>query len=90
MVRSMCIKLANGQTRALPDDEVGGSTYTFDVWPGHPKEVEVRALLQETRARLSKLWDEVTEENTRSAGPAQGARRVTFYCGQSATLDEVG
>src|SRR5690606_11683896 len=25
LVRSMCIKLANGQTRALPDDEVGGS-----------------------------------------------------------------
>ncbi len=88
VVRSMCIKLANGQTRALPDDEVGGSTYTFDVWPGHPKEAEVRALLRETRQRLSNLWDEVTSENAGRKELPEGAQRVTFYCGQSATIDD--
>lgn len=87
LVRSMCIKLRNGQTRALPDDEVGGSTYTFDVWPGHPKEREVKALLKETRQRLSRLWDSVTEHNARESThpPTQ---RITFYCGQSATLED--
>src|SRR5690606_28849348 len=88
VVRSMCIKLANGQTRALPDDEVGGSTYTFDVWPGHPKEAQVRALLKEARERLSTLWDEVTRENADREVLPDGTRRVTFYCGQSATIDD--
>jgi hypothetical protein len=88
MVRSMCIKLANGQTRALPDDEVGGSTYTFDIWPGHPREREVKALLKDTRQRLSRLWDAVTEENARHVSARMNLQRVTFYCGQSATTEE--
>ncbi|HEX2734982.1 MAG TPA: hypothetical protein VHM70_25430 [Polyangiaceae bacterium] len=87
MVRSMCIKLRNGATRALPDDEVGGSTYTFDVWPGHPRQEEVKALLRETRSRLSTLWDSVTEHNSKEA-PAPGAlERITFYCGQASTSE---
>lgn len=92
VVRSMCIKLANGQTRALPDDEVGGSTYTFDVWSGHPNEREVKQLLQQTRDKLSKLWDAVTEENSRAASQRNSQsptiERITFYCGQSATTEE--
>ena len=84
VVRSMCIKLQNGATRALPDDEVGGSTYTFDVWPGHPQEAQVRALLRETRVHVSQLWDAVTQHNKRVA-PPESAQRITFYCGQSAT-----
>jgi hypothetical protein len=88
VVRSMCVKLQNGKTRALPDDEVGGSTYTFDVWPGHPQEREVRALLRETRARLSELWDTVTQHNSQGAIP-ESAQRVTFYCGQSSTQEDL-
>ncbi len=86
MVRSMCIKLANGQTRALPDDEIGGSTYTFDVWRGHPQEPAVRALLRETRLRLSALWNDVDDFNRGKALPPN-ARRITFYFGQSAAVD---
>ncbi len=88
LVRSMCIKLANGQTRALPDDEVGGSTYTFDVWPGHPHEESVRGLLRDTRTRLSEMWDAVTEHNAENPARPQHLQRVTFYCGQSATQEE--
>lgn len=91
VVRSMCIKLANGQTRALPDDEVGGSTYTFDVWLGHPHEREVKQLLAQTRAKLSKLWDDVTEVNASTASlhddHSPAIERITFYCGQSATVE---
>jgi Mn-dependent DtxR family transcriptional regulator len=87
MVRSMCIKLANGQTRALPDDEIGGSTYTFDIWAGHPREPEVKALLRDTRERLSRLWDSVTEFNASQPSHPRDLQRVTFYCGQSATVD---
>lgn len=94
VVRAMCVKLTNGETRAQPDDEVGGSTYTFDVWPGHPHEAKVRALLKDSRRRASALWDEVTTHNriAEAARGAEGAlpepRRVAFYCGQFATIDE--
>ncbi len=88
MVRSMCIKLANGQARALPDDEVGGSTYTFDVWPGHPQEADVRGLLRDTRTRMSALWDTVTEYNAANTAKHPKLQRITFYCGQSATQED--
>lgn len=89
VVRAMCVKLSNGETRALPDDEVGGSTYTFDIWPGHPREAQVRSLLSKTRHTISVLWDDVTAYNASSAAPkGVEPRRVTFYCGQSASVDE--
>jgi hypothetical protein len=87
VVSAMCIKLRNGETRALPDDEVGGSTYTFDVWPGHPKERQVRALLKQQRQELSRLWDEVMDHNREQPLARRDLHRVTFYCGQSATTD---
>lgn len=80
---AICTKLRNGQTRALPPDQLGGSTYSFDVWAGHPFEARVRALLAETRVRLSELWNQVSEHNTRVNLPETGASKVTFYCGQS-------
>ncbi len=33
---AICAKLLNGKTRALPDDELGGSSFTFDIGSGHP------------------------------------------------------
>jgi hypothetical protein len=87
VVSAMCVKLRNGETRALPDDEVGGSTYAFDVWSGHPKEALVRGLLKRHRAELSRLWDEVMEHNRSEPLPGADLRRVTFYCGQYAATD---
>jgi hypothetical protein len=87
VVSAMCVKLRNGETRALPDDELGGSTYTFDVWRGHPKEAEVRSLLKKQREELGRLWDDVMEHNNSQALRGADQRRVTFYCGQSAATD---
>jgi hypothetical protein len=83
VVSAVCTKLRNGQTRALPPDQVGGSTYSFDVWPEHPFDARVRALLAETRVRLSELWNQVAEYNTQVLRPDSGVAKVTFYCGQS-------
>jgi len=80
VVGAVIAKLRNGQTRALPADELGGSTFSFDVWPGHPYEVKVRALLREHRVALGSLWNSVSEHNLR--GKPEGYTRVTFYCGQ--------
>jgi hypothetical protein len=87
VVSAVCAKLRNGQTRALPPDQIGGSTYSFDVWPGHPFDEKVRALLAETRVRLSELWNQVAEYNTQGLRHEVGVAKVTFYCGQSVIGD---
>jgi hypothetical protein len=86
VVSAICAKLRNGETRALPSDQIGGSTYSFDVWPGHPHGDRVRELLANFRTSLSQLWDEVSEYNKKGK-PENGVSRVTFYCGQMVKTD---
>ncbi len=88
VVVAICSKLRNGVTRALPPDRVGGSTYSFDVWPGHPHEEQAYALLAETRKTLSEFWDRVSAHNQAMARPEQGVAKVTFYFGQSISQDD--
>ena len=80
VVGALCAKLRNGLTRALPDDQLGGSTFSFDVWPGHPNEARVLSLLAEQRRTLGALWDAVNEHG--SCEKPEAYSRVTFYCGQ--------
>lgn len=80
---AICAKIMNGQTRALPDDQLGGSSYSFDVYPGHPKEAEVRRLLERMRGELGRLWDEVSSYNQNAGVDRDRATRVNFYFGQS-------
>ena len=83
---AICTKLRNGNTRALPAEELGGSNYSFDVWPGHPAEARVRALLAGTRASTSALWDEVATHNRGvDVAARRDVTRVSFYFGQSLT-----
>src|SRR5262249_25499881 len=42
---------------------IGGSTYSFDVWPGHPMELEVLGLLGDLRERTSELRGRVRNYN---------------------------
>jgi hypothetical protein len=86
VVATICGKLRDGALRALPEDRVGGSTYSFDLWAGHPQEEKVYALLASFREELSRLWDEVAAHNRRGK-PGKGVSRVTFYCGQSVQSD---
>jgi hypothetical protein len=78
---AICAKLLNGQTRAVPDDELGGSSFTFNVWSGHPYESRVRGLLREQRRHFTALWDEVSRYN--QAHTLEQATKVNFYFGQS-------
>jgi hypothetical protein len=87
VVSAMCSKLRNGNTKALPPDIVGGSTYSFNVWPGHPYHVRAEELLAETRTKVGALWSEVAEYNLSAKPPESGKRKVTFYCGQSVLLE---
>jgi hypothetical protein len=82
VVTSICLKLQNGATRALPSDQIGGSTFRFDVWPGHPHEDEVKGLLSRHRKELGTLWDRVSAHSEAQPTP-RDKQRVTFYFGQS-------
>src|SRR5690606_9122349 len=44
VVQTICQRLRLNDS-ARNADAVGGSTYTYDVWPGHPLEAEVSGLL---------------------------------------------
>jgi hypothetical protein len=62
MVQTVTRKLALDQ-RARLKDEVGGSTYHFKLWRGHPLQDEVVGELARFRERMSQLRRKVDEHN---------------------------
>jgi hypothetical protein len=64
-------------------EAVGGATFTFDVYAGHPCEQRVMALLGKTRADVDALWDEVAAYNHGNPVPDERKTKVTFYFGQN-------
>jgi DNA-binding transcriptional ArsR family regulator len=80
VLNALAAKLVSGKHVSAAADEVGGTTWSFDLWPGHPKEREVRALLRSLRQQVVPLWNEVAEYN-REHRPAR-TYEVTLYCGQ--------
>lgn len=80
VLNALAAKITGGSHVSARNDEVGGTTLTFDLWPGHPHEAEVRRLLQTTRDSAIPLWDRVTEYNREHSG--DDAYQVNFYFGQ--------
>jgi DNA-binding MarR family transcriptional regulator len=72
---------------AAPTDQVGGSTYTIDVWKGHPLEEEVTGTLARMRSMLSELRTRVSEVNTTQKLP-DSHTRVVIYCGQYLMVED--
>jgi hypothetical protein len=68
-------------------DEVGGSTYHFVIWRGHPHEDEVLGELRRFRERMSALRERIDRYNAEKGLPTR-TMRVDAYYGQSATEDE--
>lgn len=69
--------------RSQAKDLVGGATLSFDLYPGHPHERAVYALLQTVRTQLNQLWNQVRETNVSHPVPEDQRIRVTFYFGQN-------
>ena len=80
VLNAITAKIVAGQRRSGNRDEVGGTTLTFNLYPGHPKEQEVRNLLTLMRSSVLPLWDEVAEHNRQN--PIKDPYQVHFYCGQ--------
>lgn len=80
VVKTLCARLrAAGDSDSGAD--VGGSTYTMRVWPGHPCEDEVRGALTAFRREYSALRQRVQEYNERHPLPAD-YDEVVIYGGQ--------
>ncbi len=68
--------------RADGNDTIGGSTYTFNVYPGHPNYHRVLALLEHTRQEVRSLWQDTCDYNTAHTNPGGAKVKVRFYFGQ--------
>lgn len=87
MVKTILARLGNQSSTSI-DDSSGGSTYTIDIWPGHPMEAEVRGALKQVRSTLSDLRERVSDYSNAQQKPERYSR-VVFYTGQS-TIEEDG
>jgi hypothetical protein len=88
VVQTICQRL-NQSSEGERDPNVGGSTYSFDVWPGHPLEGTVKRQLAEMRDRLSALRQDVDTFN-RAEGVPPEYQQIITYVGQCTASRNVG
>jgi hypothetical protein len=88
VLRTIAQKLSSKLT-ADARDAVGGSTFTFEVWPTHPLEQEVIGSLARFRREHEALRERVRAFNDANSAPKQW-RRVIVYGGQSVTEEGEG
>jgi len=86
VLRALAGKVVSGKHVSAAADEVGGTTLSFDLWPGHPRERDVRQLLAMVRRQILPLWEEVSAYN-KDNRPAE-TYAVSFYCGQNVTEED--
>lgn len=83
VITAICVKLRTGTSRSADSDVVGGSTFTLDVWPGHPLEAEARGTLGRLRQSVNDLRDRIDRHNASAPRPSgESDREVTVYVGQ--------
>jgi hypothetical protein len=66
---------------AAPDDLIGGSTYTLEVWEGHPLQEAAFGQLRAFRAGVSDLRSRIAAHNATAVLP-NVRTRVVIYGGQ--------
>jgi hypothetical protein len=85
--RAVCTALASkirlGGAAAARETLVGGTTLSFDVYPGHPHELEVKGLLTRVRHDVMALWSRVSAFNAEHPAEEEVIERVVFYAGQN-------
>jgi hypothetical protein len=81
MVKTICCRLRDDRTTSSAGDTVGGSTFTIDVWPGHPQEEEVHSTLARLRSMLIDLRQRTDAYNA-AHGIPERHDQVVLYAGQ--------
>jgi hypothetical protein len=81
LVNTIAVRLREDRSAPTIADRVGGSTYTYEVWPGHPLENEVLETLSRVRSQLGDLRSRVEAHRVSNPVPSQHTR-VVVYAGQ--------
>jgi predicted transcriptional regulator len=81
VVQTICQRLTVKHGGARTPELVGGSTYRFDVWPGHPMWDEARQCLSKFRAEHTALRERVDAYNREHTPPSEYTQ-VVLYGGQ--------
>jgi hypothetical protein len=81
VVNTVTQRLGIDRASANLADRVGGSTYTLDVWAGHPHAEEAFATLRELRGRLGELRERIEAYNAGQVIP-EDYTEVVLYLGQ--------
>ena len=89
LVAALVSKLRSGPRRAELADHIGGSTFAFEVWDGHPMRDEVLGFLKRVREQGIALR-RALEQHAASTPMPQGVEplRVTAYVGQNVVRGE--
>jgi hypothetical protein len=74
MVNTITGKLREDRAAPTLLDTVGGSTYTLDIWPGHPLANEVCGTLRRLRSMLVELRERVESVNAEAEVPSVGTQ----------------
>jgi hypothetical protein len=88
VVTAICVKLRLGASRSAATDAVGGSTYTLDVWRGHPFEQEALDTLARVRRGVKELRERIDKYNELHERPNDRDREVVVYVGQYLKTDD--
>jgi hypothetical protein len=83
LVTTLTMKLRLREAGTVPEEWVGGSTYSFDVSREHPLFGEVTGFLSATRERAVSLRARVFEVNQARPVAPSDLLRVVVYVGQS-------
>ena len=81
VVNTVTSRLRIDRNRPALADRVGGSTYTVEVWPGHPHEREAFETLKSLRSQLGALRDKIERYNADHPAPERHTQ-VSMYVGQ--------
>jgi hypothetical protein len=86
MVQTFCCRLRSETPELtvegiLPEDTVGGCTYSFDLWQSHPFTPKVLGTLARYRESMTALRAQVEAYNAQVGMPAR-FEQVTCYAGQ--------
>jgi hypothetical protein len=83
LVTAITAKLRLGSRTSEHSEAIGGSTYSCDVWDGHPLQQEALSFLQRCRERGADLVRRVDAYNVAHTADPATRVRVYAYVGQS-------
>lgn len=90
--RAVCAALVNklrlGGSSSGAHTLIGGTTLSFDLYPGHPYEQQVKGLLQRIRSDALQLWQKVADYNAAHAPNEDEVEKIVFYAGQNYISNE--